>query len=155
MIDKPLEIIGDGELGDVVIQATGKDVLVFKTTMGRISNLSMRQMGGGQWYGVDIAQGRLELEGCDITSQSLACVAIHDGADPRLRRNRIHDGKQTGVAVYKNGQGTLEDNDIFGNALAGVEIKTGSNPMLRRNRIHDGKTGGIYVHREWARDTGG
>ena len=34
-----------------------------------------------------------DLEGCDITSQSIKCVGIHGGADPRLLRNRIHDGK--------------------------------------------------------------
>jgi F-box protein 11 len=146
VIDKPLEIIGDGDPGEVVIQATGKHTVLFKTTMGRISNLTLRQMDGGQWYCVAIAQGRLELEGCDITSQSLSCVAIYGGADPRLRRNRIHDGKQGGVLVYENGQGTLEDNDIFGNAFVGIAIRTGGNPVLRRNRIHDGKSGGVLIY---------
>src|SRR5439155_17230254 len=98
-------IIGDGNLGEVVVEASGVDVVLFKANMGRISNLSLRQVGGGKWFCVDIAQGRLDLESCDITSQSLACVAIHGGADPRLRRNRIHDGKQGGVFVYENGQG--------------------------------------------------
>ena len=92
---------------------------------------------------MDISQGRLDLEGCDISSQSLACVAIRDGADPRLRRNKIHDGKQAGVFVYDGGLGTLEDNDITGNALSGVEIKTGGNPTLRRNQIHDNKQSGV------------
>ncbi|HEX8458820.1 MAG TPA: right-handed parallel beta-helix repeat-containing protein [Pyrinomonadaceae bacterium] len=146
VIDKPLEIIGDGDPGDVVIQATGKSAVLFKTTMGRIANLTLRQMGGEKQYCVDIAQGRLELEGCDITSQSSACVAIHGGADPRLRRNRIHDGKQSGVFIYENGQGTLEDNDIFGNAFSGIEIKKDSNPMLRRNRIHDSKQSGVFIY---------
>jgi F-box protein 11 len=146
VIDKPLEIIGDGDPGEVVIQASGKHAVLFKTTMGRISNLTLRQMGGEKWYCVDIAQGRLELEGCDITGQSLSCVAIHGGADPRLRRNRIHDGKASGVFVYENGQGTLEDNDIFGNALAGISIKTSGNPVLRHNRIHDGKQNGVLIY---------
>jgi parallel beta-helix repeat protein len=147
VIDKPLEVIGDGEPGEVVVQASGENVLLFQTTMGRVSNLTLRQMGGGKWFTVDIAQGRLELEDCDITSQSLSCIAIHNGADPRLRRNRIHDGKETGVAVYENGLGTLEDNDIFANGLGGVEIKSGGNPTLRRNRIHDGKQGGVLINK--------
>jgi F-box protein 11 len=148
VINKPLEIIGEGEPGEVVVQATGKHVIVFKTTMGRVANLTLQQMGGGKWYGVDIAQGRLELEECGITSRSLAGVAIHDGADPRLRRNRIHDNRQGGgVVIYENGQGTLEDNDIFGNDLSGVEIKTGGNPTLRHNRIHDSKQGsGVVIY---------
>ncbi len=143
VIDKPVEIIGDGELGDVVIEATGKNTVLFKANMGRIANLALRQSGGGNWFCIDIGQGRLDIEGCDISSQSAACVGIHGGADPRLRRNRIHDGKDCGVHVYDNGQGTLEDNEIVGNALAGVEIKTGGNPTLRRNRIHDGKDAGV------------
>lgn len=146
IIDKPLEIIGEGELGEVVVQASGKDVILFKTTMGRVTNLTLRQEGGGKWFGVDITQGRLELEDCDISSQSLACVSIHNGADPRLRRNRIHNGKQGGVMIFGGGLGTLEDNDIFGNAFAGVQIKSRANPTLRRNHIHDGKQGGVYVN---------
>ena len=146
VVDKPVEIVGDGEPGDVVIEAAGKDVVLFRATMGRIANLTLRQTGGGDWFCVDIAQGRLDLEGCDLTSQSLSCVAIHGGADPRLRRNRIHSGRQAGVYVYDNGQGTLEDNEIFANANAGVDIATGGNPTLRRNRIHDGKSAGVHVH---------
>jgi F-box protein 11 len=148
LIDKPLEIIGDGETKDVVIQAIGAHVIRFQANMGRVANLTLQQMGGtGEWYCVDIAQGRLELEDCDIKSESLACVGIHGGADPRLRRNRIHDSKTgSGVYVYENAQGTLEDNDIFNNALSGVQIHTLTNPTLRRNRIHDGKRGGVFIN---------
>ena len=71
-----------------------------------------------------------------------ACVAIRNGADPRLRRNLIHDGKKNGVFVLDGGLGTLEDNDITANDQAGVAITTGANPTLRRNRIHDGKRTG-------------
>jgi parallel beta-helix repeat protein len=146
VMDKPLEIIGEGDSGEVVVQAIEKDALLFQTTMGRVVNLTLRQMGGGHGYGVNIAQGRLELEGCDITSQSSSCVAIHGGADPRLRRNRIHDGKVVGVMVYDKGQGTLEDNDIFGNALSGVGIIAGGNPTLRRNRVHNGRQNGVMIY---------
>jgi F-box protein 11 len=146
VLNKPLEIIGDGALADIVVQATGADTLSFQTTMGRVAHLTLRQMGGGDWYCVDISQGRLIiLEDCDITSQSLACVAIRGGADPRLLLNRIHDGKRGGIYVYDNGQGTLEDNHIYGNALAGVAIMAGGNPTLRRNHIYDGQQEGIYV----------
>jgi parallel beta-helix repeat protein len=144
VIDKPLEIVGQGAVDDVVIEIAKKDVILFRSTMGRIANVTLRQLGG-EFFAVDIARGRLDLEDCDIVSHGLSCVAIHGGADPRLRRNRIHDGKQVGVLIYEQGRGTLEDNDIFANALAGVEIREGSTPVLRRNRIHDGKQGGVLV----------
>lgn len=149
VIDKPLEIIGDGETKDIVIQAVGTNVILFQTTMGRVVNLTLRQMGGsGKSFCVDIGQGRLELEDCDISSESLASVGIYGGADPRLRRNRIHNSKtSTGVYIYRNAQGTLEDNDIFHNGLSGVQISNTANPTLRRNRVHDNKGGsGVFVN---------
>jgi parallel beta-helix repeat protein len=133
-------------VSDIQIRSRNTTVLSFRAAIGRVANLTLRQAGGGgNSYGVDISQGRLDLEGCDISSQSLACVAIHDGADPRLRRNKIHNGNQVGVLVYDGGLGTLEDNDITGNTFAGVEIGTGGDPTVRRNQIHDGEQGGVYV----------
>jgi parallel beta-helix repeat protein len=147
VIDKPLEILGDGPAADIQVHARNAHVVVFRANISRIANLTLRQLGGeGTWYGVDIGQGRLELEGCDITSSGGACVAIHGGADPRLRRNIIHDGKDAGVLVWDQGLGILEDNDITANVHVGVEIQTGGNPTLRRNTIHDGKNAGVYVY---------
>ena len=147
VVDKPLEILGDGPVEEIEIRARGADALLFRASIGRVANLTLHQAGGnGKWFGVDITQGRLDLEGCDISSQSLACVAIRNGADPRLRRNQIHDGNEAGVHVYDNGLGTLEDNDITANNLAGVSIATGGNPTLRRNQIHHGKASGVYVY---------
>jgi parallel beta-helix repeat protein len=146
VINKPLEIIGDGPLDEIVVEARGEHTILFQTTIGRVSNLTLRQVGDGGWNGVDITQGRLDLEGCDISSQSLACVAIRGGADPRLRRNRIHNSNQGGVLVSEGGKGSLEDNDIFANTLSGVEIRDeGSDSTLRRNRIHDGNQGGLLI----------
>jgi parallel beta-helix repeat protein len=147
VIDKPLEILGDGNRDDIVIWAADANAVLFRTTMGRVTNLSLRQAGGGSWFAVDISQGHLELEDCDISSESLSCIAIHSGADPRVRRNRIHDGKRAGVFVCENGLGLLEDNVILHNTLAGVEIRERGNPTLRRNGIHYGQQAGVYVHR--------
>jgi hypothetical protein len=105
LIDKPLEIIGQDGQGPVIIRALGKDAVLFQSNLGRISNLTLRQIGGGGWYGIDIAQGRLVVEACEISSESHACIAIHNDADPLLRGNRIHDGKQCGVSYMRTGAG--------------------------------------------------
>ncbi|MGR0482931.1 MAG: right-handed parallel beta-helix repeat-containing protein [Candidatus Electronema sp. V4] len=141
VIDKPVKIIGDGERSEIVIQADGKPAILFKATVGRVANLTLRQAGGGEWGCVDISQGRLELESCDIS----ACIAIHSGADPRLRHNRIHDGYVMGIFIYKNGRGTLEANEIVANTRIGIVIMNGGNPILRRNRISQNGDWGILV----------
>ena len=148
VIDKPLEIIDDGDLADIVLQAVGANAVLFKTTMGRVANITLRQLNGGEWFCVNAIQGRLFLEDCDITSRSLACVAISGGADPRLLRNQIHGGKQSGVLVYDNGLGTLEDNQIYSNGLSGVEVKSGGSPTLHGNRIYENQESGVYIYDE-------
>ena len=145
VIDKVVEIIGDGDRERITIEAANKDTVLFKAPAGRIANLTLRQAGGGLWDCVDIRQGRLNLEDCDISSQARAAYNPWRGR-PWLRSNRIHDCEQGGILVDDNGQGVLEDNEIFANALSGIAIREGGNPTVRRNRIHDGKKSGIYVY---------
>ncbi len=61
VIDKTLEIIGDGKRDDVVIETKGKNALMFQTTMGRVANLTIRQIGSDRGFGVYVTQGRLDL----------------------------------------------------------------------------------------------
>jgi parallel beta-helix repeat protein len=144
LMDKPLEIIGDGPVEDIEIRGRGTSVLIFQASIGRVANLTLRQVGDEN-TAVRIAQGRLDLEGCDISSQSGSCVAIWDSADPRLRRNKIHDGRYHGVVIYDGGLGTLEDNEIIGNAKSNVAITSGGNPVLRRNRMITSKECGVVI----------
>ncbi|MDE3228531.1 MAG: right-handed parallel beta-helix repeat-containing protein, partial [Chloroflexota bacterium] len=144
-INKPLTLAGDGPREQIIISAANANVIAFTASAGRVVGLTLRQTGGGQFFCVDIGAGRLELEDCDISSQSLSAVGVHD-ADPILRRNRVHDSKQSGVMLYGKAKGLLEENDIFANTLSGVGIKDGATPTLRRNRIHDGKGAGVFVY---------
>ena len=146
IISKPLEIIGDGNRDDIVVQSSMESTLHFHTTMGRVSNLTLRQTGAANKFCVAIGQGRLLLEDCDISSQSLSCVGIYGGADPRLKRNRIHDGKISGVYVHDNSDGTLEDNDIVSNAMAGIHIQGTANATVRGNRISGNGYAAVQVH---------
>ena len=73
-------------------------------------------------------------------------MTIATGGNPTLRRNRIHDGKSSGVYVLDGGLGTLEDNDITGNASAGVAINTGGNPTLRANRINRNGSQAVRIY---------
>ncbi len=147
VIDKPLEIIGEGQdPGSVIIHVRGSDAVVFATTLGRIANLTIHQVAGeGDYFAVDIAQGRLDLEDCDIVSKSLSGVLVRGGADPRLRRNIIHDADNHGVIVTEGSFGTFEDNRICDNTMAGVVIREGSNPVFRGNEINGNGHHGVYV----------
>ena len=72
------------------------------------------------WYVDDIANiGLGLLEDNDIYGNTLSGVWIKTDANPVLRRNKIYDGKESGVCVFSNGRGVLEDNEIFNNLLSG------------------------------------
>jgi F-box protein 11 len=146
VLDKPVELRGDGKREEIIIRAKGADVILFQADKGVVKNLTLRQIGGGNWFAVDIPQGHLHLEGCDISSQGLASVMIRDGAASTVRNNLIHDGKGHGIGVINKGAGLIEENDIFGNAYSGITIKTEAAPTVRNNRIHDGKAAGIFVY---------
>jgi parallel beta-helix repeat protein len=149
-IDKPLEIIGDGPMEGILIESTDASCLQMETDYAVVRGLTLRGQAarqGNMYFGVYIPKGRLVLEDCDISSDSLAGVGIHGAtAHPIIRRCKIHDGKQSGIYVFGNGQGTVEQCDIFGNAHSGVAISTGGNPVIRGCKIHNGKQSGIYVY---------
>jgi Right handed beta helix region len=120
------EKLGRKDLGEIVVQARGAHVILLKANMARVANLKLEQLGGGDFYGVNIAHGRLEIERCDIRSESLACIGVHGGADPRIRSNRIHDGKSEGILGDGQGRGTYEDNDVnIHDNVAGICISDG------------------------------
>jgi TIR domain len=63
LIEKPLELVGDGPREDIVIEASGPEPLIFDTNIGIVRNFTLRQSRHeGSDYCVWIKQGRLELE---------------------------------------------------------------------------------------------
>jgi len=125
VIDKKVEIVGEGE---VVIESEAVCILM-QTDYAEVRNLMLRGLArkdGAECFGVDVPQGKLVLEHCDIVSNSRSGVAIH-GKDTQatLHNCKIHHSKRSGVAVYDNAFASLDHCDICGNIMAGVSIREG------------------------------
>jgi len=148
VMDRELHLVGMGERDAVILEASDADCLLFKTDRGSVRNMTLRYVGGGKYYCVDVTKGRLELEGNDITSNGLAAVAVHDEADPIVRDNVIHHGASSGLFVYEQGRGTYERNTIHANAKSGVSVAEESNPILRSNRVHGNGAAGIFIYKD-------
>jgi F-box protein 11 len=146
VMDKPLEIIGDGSPEDIVIEVTGSNALLCRAPLGMVCNLTLRQLEGGEWFAVDIMTGRLMLLGCRVESDSLGGIAIHGPtAAPRIRHTCVRNCRQSGVTIFDHARGLLEDNEICSNQLSGVVIHSGADPVLRSNRVHSNRHVGIQV----------
>lgn len=139
-LTKTLEIVGDGPLEDIVIQSEASEPAIwFSAPSGKISNLTLR----GGWYGVEIMQGTLELDGCDI-SDTFTCIFVRADAEPLLRHNRIHGASNVGIQ-FEKGRGLLEGNEIFANQGSAVFFSGTRGVTLRRNRIHDNDSNGVSL----------
>ncbi|HEX8129976.1 MAG TPA: right-handed parallel beta-helix repeat-containing protein, partial [Pyrinomonadaceae bacterium] len=152
VIDKTLEIAGDGAVEEIIVRATTSSCLVMQADSATVRNLTLRgqaRSGGPHdsgFFAVDITHGRLLLEACDISSDSLACVAIHNtNAAPLIRACHIHHGVDSGVFAFDGAQGLIESCDIAQNSNVGIAVTTGASTGVRDCRIHHGADAGIVV----------
>ncbi len=110
VLDRDVEIVGEGDRARIVVEATDTDALTVTADRASVRNLTVRAVGtkanlGAVW----VQRGRVVIEGCDLTS-AIGSVAYITGKDsaPVIRDCEIRDGKSAGVFVYEQGQGTIE-----------------------------------------------
>jgi F-box protein 11 len=151
VLDKPVEIVGDGPVEEVVLEASDGPCLWIEAGQVSVQGLTIRRLAGPSEdklhsSAVTIIQEKSVLKDCDISADAGPCVTIAGAeAKPFIVGCTIHDGKSEGIAVFASGQGTVEDCDIHGHAGPGVAIREGGQPTIRGCRIHDGKSAGISV----------
>jgi parallel beta-helix repeat protein len=153
VIDKRVEIVGDGPPGNVVVRSVDSSCIQMRADRAAVTNLTLKgrtaSSGGAGFFAVDIPQGALLLDDCDISSDTLSCLAVHGAtAAPVVSRCRIHDGADSGVYFFDGAAGTIEDCEVYGNANVGVAITGNANPIIRRSKIYQGQNAGIVVWKD-------
>lgn len=147
VLNKPVEIIGDGSVEEIILVTEASACILMQTTNARVANLTLRTTSHGENACVDIWQGRLTLEDCDIQSNSFVGIIIRNsGTNPIIRRCHIHESKSAGIIVRDGASGVIKDCNIRGNTLSGIEIRNAnSNPTIYHCQIHKGKGAGIFI----------
>jgi hypothetical protein len=149
VIDKHIEITGDGSIEDIIVESTNSSCIMMETDKASVRGLTLRGRGakfGKTFFAVDVPRGELTIENCDISSDSFSCIAIHGSwANPLIKNCRIHDGADSGVYIFDNARGQIEECDIYHNANANVAITSGANPLIKNCRIFEGSNGGVVV----------
>lgn len=165
-LDKPLTMIGDGLVNQIVIEATDAPCVMVTALRSVLRGLTFIRhaaspnaplsSGFGNPGGtnqakttlsqrgavIDHIRGVLTLEECEILGQGRACLAVGSPKATLNARNCvIYDGSHTGVLVYDYAEATLEDCDIYGHRQNGVQITQGANPTLRRCKIRQSEVG--------------
>ena len=150
VIDRDVEIVGEGDRAQVVVEATDATAVTVTADRAAVRNLTVRAVGTKEHLdAVRVQRGRVVIEGCDLTSAIGSVVSI-TGKDsaPVISDCEIRDGKSFGIYVHDHAQGTIEKCVISGNASAGVWISKGGNPTVRDCEIRDGKSFGISVSKK-------
>lgn len=144
-LSKPLELIGDGDQGRIVV-TTGQGVTLHcDAPMARVVGLTLRRESGGENTALWITAGNAEIEDCVVTSHSLAGVEItFTGTAPTLRRCRLVDGSRSGLFVHSGASPSLEDCEFVHNGLSGAQIKgEGTRAIFTRCVARDNAEGGF------------
>ncbi len=147
VLDRPVELLGDGPVDEVIIQSSEGNCIRMEAgnAVLRGMTLLLETDPSLEYFALDIPQGELVVEDCDISSNSLACVGIYGKAsNPVLRRCRVHHSKQdSGIMVYEEGGGTIVECEIFENNLHGIEISEGATTIVRCCKIHSNGQSGV------------
>jgi F-box protein 11 len=146
-VGKQLELVGDGLREEIILEASGTSVLIWTAKAGSVENVTIRQLGDGQWDAIDVADGEVEIHACDITSWGRAGVAIHSSR-ATLEGCHVHDCRQgPGVFISENGRGIVENNRITENRQSGIQVTGTTDLHVRGNLIHDNTEDGIFIYK--------
>lgn len=147
-LTKPVIIVGEGNLGEVTVSVRDADVVNSTTPFGRLQNLALHQNGGEESHAVFVEAGSLEIDGCEVTSASLSCIGIYEGAEVRVRRARVHGSPQSGIAFFENARGVVEESEIYDNGRPGIALVGSGDVTIRNNKIRHGRGSGIKITKE-------
>lgn len=151
VIDKPVEIAGDGPVEDIVIRSVDSSCIQMRTDRASVTGLTLRGRGrrgggGAVFFAVDVPRGKLLLDNCDVTSDTLSCVAVHGATSgATIKRCRIHDGADSGIYFFGGSTGTVEECEVFRNENVGVATTRGARTIIRRCKIYEGSNAGLVV----------
>ncbi|HEX8175652.1 MAG TPA: right-handed parallel beta-helix repeat-containing protein [Pyrinomonadaceae bacterium] len=150
IIDKPVEIVGDGPVEDIVIRGVASSCIQMRTDSASVTGLTLRgrggRSGGTTFFAVDVPRGKLLLDNCDVTSDTLSAVTVHGAtSEATIRRCRIHDGADSGIYFFGGSTGIIEECEVFRNENVGVAITRDGRTIIRRCKIHSGRNAGLVV----------
>ncbi len=150
IIDKRIKIKGDGPREQIIVESRHTSCIQMQTDdEALIQGLTLRcyaRLTNQKKHAVEIPMGRLKLIECDITSDTLACVAIRGlSTRPEIQNCWLHDANGSGLLIEGNAKGTIENCHIYGNSYPNISIRQYADPIVRKCMIYGGKNHGILV----------
>lgn len=151
-INKPLELVGEGDAGQTIIEGTWLDEPVDVISKDvYLGKLTFHQRGAvfKTSDAVQVSkQGEVVIEDCILSSPLNSGIYVREGS-ATLRRCRIRDCRN-GVKVWGTGanqaSAVVEETVITGCSQAAVVVENFATITLRRNQITGNQREAVELH---------
>ena len=145
ILGKRINVVGDGPREKIVVRGVGASCLKSSAEAARVAGLTL-QGAAGDSFAVDVPRGELVLEDCDISSETISCVAAHGPeAVLHIKGCRVHDSADSGLYLFDGAAATIEDCEVYHSTNVGLAVTGGARAVVRRSRIHGGAHAGVVV----------
>lgn len=149
LLDKAVDLVAEGSPEQTVIESTSGPVMVLQVDKAKIQGFTLNGKAGQnnlEASTVEIKQGKVTLDNCRISSDSLVCVAIYGReTTPILQNCTVSNGNASGIGAWDGAQGMIVNCDISSNRWAGIVVTKGSRLTIKDSRINKNGLQGIKV----------
>lgn len=146
-IDKSVEICGDGQKEEVIIQSLDSNTLFVTAGNAVLRRLTIRQTGSQEKRNaIRIEGGSSCFEDCLIYSTSGDGVSIcYADTNPTFKNCIISNNHGFGVDVRESAQGSFENCHIGKNTSSNIRIMENANPRFQDCHIFGSKMNGVWA----------
>lgn len=147
VLDKDVEIVGEGEPGQVKLEVTGSPSFQVKTGRAAIRGLSFSacQEKAGCVVPVVIQTGSLVVEDCHWAECAPFGVEVKRGASATLIRSRMEGGEGVGVLVRAGGSLQMEACVIAGCQKGSLELEGEARAELKQCQLSGSRFVGLVA----------
>jgi hypothetical protein len=143
VVDKPVEILGEGGPSEVVIESAKGPCLSLLAAGVRIGNLQLQGLDPDAAPSLQIGFEAL-VENCEIAAQSGAAVLV-TGAEPVLRDCNLRSCGSGGVLVQAHAGVRLQGCLITGEGRVGLRLASGSRSVATGCTIQNTRGVGVEL----------
>ena len=140
-----LLVVGDAEIENSEFCGNGAGGLEVRDG-GRliVTNSKMYANKQGLLIGPQVKE--CIVENCELYDNEWGGIVITDCTyGVTIKKNRINDNDESGVALLLNSNALISDNEILRNSQWGITINDSSHAIVKENKICDNQCGGICV----------
>eukprot|EP00300_Choanocystis_sp_HF-7_P019780 c20428_g1_i2.p1 GENE.c20428_g1_i2~~c20428_g1_i2.p1 ORF type:complete len:906 (-),score=174.64 c20428_g1_i2:86-2803(-) len=145
VIRKDIEIAGEGDSKEVVIESSGGTTVYIQAQRAILRSLTIQQSAEtGNYVCVDMSgAGEPRLENCIFSSRGSANVAVHNHCKPTITTCKFVASARHGCMWYDNGGGAIDNCSFSGYLGCAIKIRKSAWPTITNNKF-DGQNSASF-----------